>query len=159
VPAARLALAGNLDTPAIRNQIAALDLSPAVHRTGPVAHADLPSLYQIANVYMHSSYYEGLGLVMIEAAASGLPVVSTASDGARDIVIDGETGTLVPVGDPVALAEAVGDLLTHPARARLMGERGREHVVRHFDQRKAVAAWIGMWRSVAAGRQPCDPVR
>jgi len=157
LPAARLILVGNLDTPAIRHQITALDLSEAVRLAGPVAHADLPSVYQVADVYMHSSYYEGLGLVMIEAAASGLPVVSTASDGARDIVIDGETGTLVPIGNPDALAEAVVDLLTHPARARLMGERGREHVVRRFDQQKAVAAWIGMWQSVAAGRKPCEP--
>ncbi|HEY3159714.1 MAG TPA: glycosyltransferase family 4 protein [Vicinamibacterales bacterium] len=157
LPAARLILAGNLDTPAIRNQIAALDLSPAVRLAGPVAHADLPSLYQAADVYMHSSYYEGLGLVMIEAAASGLPVVSTASDGARDIVIDGETGTLVPIGNPDALADAVVDLLVHPTRARSMGERGRQHVARRFDQQKSIAAWVGMWQSVAAGRKPCGP--
>ena len=155
LPAAHLMLVGNLDTTAIRDQITALHLAPAVRLTGPVAHADLPFLYQAADVYMHSSYYEGLGLVMIEAAASGLPVVSTASDGARDIVIDGETGTLVPVGNADALAGAVVDLLTQPDRARQMGERGRLHVANRFDQQAAVAAWVGMWRSVAAGREPC----
>jgi glycosyltransferase involved in cell wall biosynthesis len=159
LPAARLILVGNLAIPAITDRTAALHLAPAVRLTGPVAHADLPSVYQAADVYMHSSYYEGLGLVMIEAAASGLPVVSTASDGARDIVIDGETGTLVPIGDPEALANAVLDLLTQPVRARAMGERGRQHVARRFDQQTVTDRWIGMWRSVAAGREPCDPSR
>lgn len=159
VPAARLILVGNLDTPVVRNWISARGLSDLVRLTGPVAHADLPVLYQLARVYMHSSYYEGLGLVMIEAAASGLPVVSTASDGARDIVIDGETGTLVPIRNADALAAAVVDLLKQPVRAGLMGERGRQHVAQRFDQQKAITAWVGMWEAVAAGRKPCAPAQ
>jgi glycosyltransferase involved in cell wall biosynthesis len=155
LPAARLILVGNLAVPAITDRIAALDLAPAVRLTGPVAYADLPSLYQAADVYMLSSYYEGLARVMIEAAASGLPVVSTANAGARDVVIDGETGTLVPIGDPVALAEAVVDLLTQPARARQMGERGRQHVAERFDQQRTMAVWVGMWEAVFARRKPC----
>ena len=56
---------------------------------GQVGHADLPALYQIATVYAHSSNYEGFGVVLAEAAAAGLPVVSTDTDGAREIVEDG----------------------------------------------------------------------
>jgi glycosyltransferase involved in cell wall biosynthesis len=149
IPEARLVLAGDLEETTIRDQIAALGLSPAVKLPGAVPHDELPPLYQIATVYVHSSCYEGLGLVMIEAAAAGLPVVSTATDGARDIVLDGVTGTLVPIGDAAALADALLDFLSNPDRARMMGERGRQHVGERFDQERTTAAWIDMWRAGA----------
>jgi glycosyltransferase involved in cell wall biosynthesis len=156
MPDARLILVGNMDTPAIQRQMSRLSLSNVVRFAGPVPHADLPGFYQLANIYMHSSYYEGLGLVLIEASASGLPVVSTATDGARDIVLDGETGTLVRIGNADALADAVVSLLTDPVRARAMGESGRRHVAQHFDQQKTIAAWVGMWESVAARKKTRD---
>ena len=154
IPAACLVLVGSVNNPAVRNRISSLGLDGIVRLAGPVAHADLPALYQAANVYMHSSYYEGLGLVTIEAAAAGLPVVSTATDGARDIVVDGTTGILVPIGDADALAGGVIELFTHPERARHMGERARQHVAEHFDQQKSMAGWVGMWQSVAAQERP-----
>lgn len=159
VPAACLVLVGNTDLPAIRDQISAAGLSSVVRMTGAIAHADLPALYQMANLFVQPSYYEGLGLVMIEASAAGLPVVSTSTDGGREIVVDGETGILVPVRDADALADGVVKMLIDPALARRMGERGRQHVARRFDHQMTTDRWVGMWRAVAAGKQPCDSPR
>jgi glycosyltransferase involved in cell wall biosynthesis len=155
LPAARLILVGNIEASAITAQIAALDLSNVVRLTGAVSHTDLPALYQVATAYVHSSYYEGLGLVLIEAGAAGLPVVSTATDGARDIVIERETGFLVPIGDAEAMAGRVIEVFSHPERASKMGERARRHVAERFDQQRSAASWTGMWRAVAAGEKPC----
>jgi glycosyltransferase involved in cell wall biosynthesis len=91
---------------------------------------------------------------MIEAGAAGLPVVSTDTDGACEIVLDGETGRLVPVGDASALADGLVDLLSHPERARMMGERARQHVAERFDQQRSVATWIRLWQSVIASEPP-----
>jgi glycosyltransferase involved in cell wall biosynthesis len=96
---------------------------------------------------------------MIEASAAGLPVVSTSTDGGREIVVDGETGILVPVRDADALADGVVKMLNDPALARRMGERGRQHVARRFDNQMTTDRWVGMWRAVAAGKAPCDPLR
>jgi glycosyltransferase involved in cell wall biosynthesis len=71
LPAARLILVGNIEAPAITRQIAALDLSHVVRLTGAISHADLPALYQVATAYVHSSYYEGLGLVLRSLGAPG----------------------------------------------------------------------------------------
>jgi phosphatidylinositol alpha-1,6-mannosyltransferase len=68
---------------------------------------------------------EGFGIVFLEAAAHGLPVVAGGVGGALDAVIDGRTGVLVEPTDPVAVAQAVSALLLDPARARALGEAGR----------------------------------
>jgi phosphatidyl-myo-inositol dimannoside synthase len=73
---------------------------------------------------------EGWGNVFIEAAACGRPVVVGDSGGARESLIDGETGLLVDGADVEAVADAVADLLADPVRAGTMGAAGRERVVR-----------------------------
>src|SRR5262249_24188255 len=83
VPQARLVIAGDVRGTTIPEQVGSLDLSSAVCLPGSVVHTELPALYQAASIYAHPSIYEGLGMVMIEAGASGLPVVSSATDGAQ----------------------------------------------------------------------------
>jgi len=102
-------------------------------------HEDVPAstlqaLYQDAALYVVSSDEEGLGLTILEAMASGRPVVSTACGGPSTTVVDGETGLLTPVGDPEALADAMATVLRHPNRADAMGAAGRERVVDEFSQ-------------------------
>jgi D-inositol-3-phosphate glycosyltransferase len=70
----------------------------------------------------------------LEAAAAGLPVVASDVPGARDAVVDGVTGLLVPPGDPDALAHAIDDLLSETARRRQLGKDGRAQVERRFSQ-------------------------
>jgi len=75
---------------------------------------------------------EPFGRAVIEAGAVGVPVVATDAGGHRECVVHGETGLLVPVAAPEALAEAVLQLLTHPDEARRMGEAARQRVLRDF---------------------------
>ena len=75
---------------------------------------------------------EGLGIVYLEASATGLPVVGGDSGGAPDAILDGETGYVVPGTDTGALASRLVSLLTDPAGARAMGEKGRAWVERDW---------------------------
>jgi glycosyltransferase involved in cell wall biosynthesis len=75
---------------------------------------------------------EGLGVVLIEAASFGLPLIASEAGGITDIVIDDETGVLVPPGDPDRLANAIRALSSDPVRARRLGRRAREHANRSF---------------------------
>jgi phosphatidylinositol alpha-1,6-mannosyltransferase len=78
---------------------------------------------------------EGLGIVYLEASASGVPVVAGRSGGAPESVVDGETGLVVDGGDVGAIAVAVGDLLADPDRAAQMGAAGRGWVVDNWQWR------------------------
>ncbi len=155
LPSACLIITGDMSGTAIPDLVTASGLSSSVCLPGSIAHADLPALYQLATVYAHSSTYEGFGVVMIEASASGLPVVSTDTDGARDIVVDGQTGLLVPVGDEAALADALLGLLREPDRARVMGAQARDHVVQAFDETRLTVRWISLLQAVADRKMPC----
>lgn len=97
-----------------------------------VSQDELADLYRNTALYVVSSDEEGLGLTILEAMASGRPVVSTACGGPSTTVLDGETGRLVPVGDARALADAMHDVLSSPDWADTMGQRGRERIEEHF---------------------------
>jgi glycosyltransferase involved in cell wall biosynthesis len=79
-----------------------------------------------------SSVQEGLGTAVLDAMALGKPVVATHSGGIPEIIYDGETGRLVAPADPVALAEGIVDLLTHPEQAKQMASQGRTVVREEF---------------------------
>lgn len=121
-------------------------ISPAVTWLGAVEHAQMPAHYRDADVVVLTSRYEGTSLVLAEAAASGRPVVSTAVSGAADLVQDGVTGFVVPVGDATAVADRLDRLLADPARAREMGERGRAHVTAWFDPARTTEAMVEFWK-------------
>jgi glycosyltransferase involved in cell wall biosynthesis len=94
----------------------------------------LRALYGDAALYVVSSDEEGLGLTILEAMASGRPVVSTDCGGPATAVVEGKTGLLTPVGDAAALAEAMATVLRHPERADAMGGAGRRRAVDVFSQ-------------------------
>ncbi len=93
---------------------------------------ELSRLYQGASLFVLSSDEEGLGIVILEAMASALPVVSTDCGGPRTAVTEGETGYLTPVGDAQSLARRMQDLIEDPALRRRMGEAGYEVVQQRF---------------------------
>lgn len=97
-----------------------------------VTKEKLAQLYRHAALFVLSSNEEGLGLVILEAMASGLPVVSTRCGGPETAIIDGETGCLTPVGDAKAMAEKLRVLLSDPALRRQMGKRARQVVEERF---------------------------
>ena len=103
----------------------------SVSFTGPVPEQDLPAYYDAADVFAmpcrtrrRGLDVEGLGIVYLEASASGLPVIGGDSGGAPDAILDGETGYVVPGRDVTALAGRLAELITDPARARAMGDKG-----------------------------------
>jgi phosphatidyl-myo-inositol dimannoside synthase len=107
--------------------------------TGPVPRADLPAYYDAGNVFAMPCRtrrggldVEGLGIVYLEASASGLPVVGGDSGGAPDAILPGETGYVVPGRDVAAVADRIAGLLADPAGARAMGEKGAAWVDREW---------------------------
>ena len=78
------------------------------------------------------SRQEGFGLVYAEAMWHGLPCVGSTADAAAEVIVDGETGRLVPYGDSDALANALAGLLLDPGRAAQMGEAARRRVLEHY---------------------------
>ena len=95
--------------------------------------SDVPALIDALDILAHASISaEPFGLVIAEGMAAGKPVVATNGGGAREIVADGETGLLVPMGDAEAMAAALLQLLEDPKQAQQMGERGRERIAAQF---------------------------
>ena len=93
---------------------------------------DVEQIIGAADVVVCSSHFEGYGMVNIEAMACGKPVVSTRHGGPSETIIDGETGYLVPPGDPAALASRVITLLHDPHLRQQMGKAGRARVEAQF---------------------------
>jgi phosphatidyl-myo-inositol dimannoside synthase len=118
---------------------------------GQVSEEDLPRHYALGDVFampcrtrMGGLEVEGWGNVFIEAAACARPVVVGDSGGAREALVDGETGLLVEGSDVEAVAVAVAGLLADPERARQMGKAGRDRVERHFTWPR-IAARLAGW--------------
>lgn len=91
---------------------------------------------------------EGFGIAYVEAGASGVPAVASASGGGAEVVIDGETGCVVDPADPRALERAIADLLADPARARRLGDAARHHCLR-FDWERGTDALEAALREAA----------
>lgn len=105
--------------------------------TGSVPWAELPSYFDAGDVFAMPCRtrrggldVEGLGIVYLEASATGLPVVAGNSGGAPDAVLDGETGYVVDGRSPAQVAQRIADLLDDPAKARELGRRGRDWIER-----------------------------
>jgi phosphatidyl-myo-inositol alpha-mannosyltransferase len=99
---------------------------------GYVDAGDLPRYYRSANVFCApSTGFEALGIVLLEAMASGTPIVTTNIEGYRTVVTSGQDGLVVPPRDPAALAQAIITLLQDPELARRLAARGCETVQRY----------------------------
>jgi phosphatidylinositol alpha-1,6-mannosyltransferase len=114
-------------------------VSNSVLFTGPVSWDDLPSYYDAGNVFAMPCRtrragldVEGLGIVYLEASATGLPVIGGESGGAPDAIIDGETGYVVPGRDEAALTDKLVELLADPAGAAAMGDKGQAWIDREW---------------------------
>jgi phosphatidylinositol alpha-1,6-mannosyltransferase len=112
----------------------------SVRFTGPVSQAELPAHYAAGDVFSMPCRtrrggldVEGLGIVYLEASAAGLPVVGGDSGGAPDAILEGETGYVVGGQDVPALAARLAELLSDPAGAKAMGDKGRAWVERDWN--------------------------
>ncbi len=131
-PAVRVLIAGyGQERERLEAEIARRGLGETVLLLGH--RDDVPDLLRALDVAACSSDYEGMPLAVLEYMDAGLPVVSTAVGGVPDVVVDGETGLLVPRRDDAALAAALSALLGDRERARRLGEAGRVRRRSEFD--------------------------
>jgi glycosyltransferase involved in cell wall biosynthesis len=123
----------------------ALGLAGTLHLAGQRQNAD--SLIAVCDVFVLSSREEGLGTVILDAMYCGKPVAATAAGGIPDVVEDGVTGLLSPVGDAAALGAAIAALCRDAARRREMGEAARQRV-RAFGVERTAAGTLEVYRRV-----------
>ncbi len=123
----------------LRRLASQLGVAGSVVFAGQVPAAQLPAYYGAGDVFAmpcrtrrHGLDVEGLGIVYLEASATGLPVIAGDSGGAPDAVLGGETGYVVPGRDVAAVASRISQLLADPAGARAMGEKGLAWVDREW---------------------------
>lgn len=119
---------------------------------------DIPKLMAAADAYVMSSAWEGLPMVLLEASASALPIVSTAVGGNSEIVHDGVNGFLVPANNSEALAEAMRRMENVPPESRrTMGAAGRDHVAKHYGLSAVVDQWEEIYQSLLLRK--CEHIR
>jgi glycosyltransferase involved in cell wall biosynthesis len=125
-------LVGERPTPSAVNLCHQLGISGRVHMLGVRQGEELARLYRDAQFFVMSSDDEGLGIVVLEAMASGLPVITTACGGPEPIVRSGIDGYVVPVGDLGSLAQAILTLTERPDLRRRFGLAGRDRAVASY---------------------------
>ena len=119
---------------------------------GMLPHSELERRYDRAAVVVCPSRREGFGVACAEAMAYGRPVVASAVGGLLDLVVDGETGLLVPPRDPAALRAALEKLLADPALRQRLGAAGRERIRERFTWEAAADATLAAYASALSGR-------
>jgi alpha-maltose-1-phosphate synthase len=156
IPEAQLVLcAGQADTPELEAEVTELVEGLRATRSGVLWIPEMlpkPDVIQLlthATVFACPSVYEPLGIVNLEAMACGTAVVGSRTGGIPEVVADGETGLLVPPGDPEALAGALNALLRDPARAAAMGEAGRKRAVAEFGWAAIAAQTADLYAELA----------
>ena len=156
VPGTRLTVSGiGPDVDAVAARVRTAGLTDAVRLPGYADYAAAPARYHAGDVFVSPTYSEGFSNTILEAMASGLPVVSTEAVGVVDCLTDGENGLLVPVRDSAALADALVRVLSdHPLRRRLAG-RGLADVRRLYSW-PAVGGRIREVYADLAGTAPDD---
>lgn len=128
---------------------AELGLDDAVRFLG--VRSDVPVVMSAADGYVLSSAWEGMPMVLLEAAAAGLPIVATEVGGNREVVLEGETGFLAPPRDDAALGAAMLRLARlAPEERRAMGERGRARIKAKYGLRRVAERWEEIYREVLA---------
>jgi glycosyltransferase involved in cell wall biosynthesis len=123
----------------IERLVAELGLSERVRLLGHLDGDEVTRFPASLDLFVSASRSEAFGMAMVEAAACGVPVVATATEGAKEIVEEGVTGLLVPLGDVRALAAAVASLLKDESRRRELGMRARQVARERFDLARMVA--------------------
>jgi glycosyltransferase involved in cell wall biosynthesis len=118
--------------PALQSLAKELGIGDRVHFLGWQSREELMKCYGQANIFLFPSRHEGMPNALLEAMASGLPVVASCISGNEELVVDGETGYLVPSEDVEALQTALKQLLSDPALREQMGRASRQYVEVHY---------------------------
>ncbi len=155
-PNLRLVLVGDGDLrPLIEQQIDGLGIGNRVVLTGSVS--DLPPLYDAFDMFVQASNSEGLPNVLLEASASGLPIVATAAGGSVEVVRDGENGLLVPLDDLQRLAAAMRQLIDDAELRRRFGAAAREFVEQNYGNERFVREYAALYRGLLLAKRAPSP--
>ena len=125
---------------------------PRIHMTGFVA--DAAPYYRVMDVMVLPTWREGFPNVVLEAAASGIPVVTTLSTGSRDAVVPGVTGLLVPPGHPASICKAVLQLLRDPEGRQRMGIAARAWVLENYVNGRVLGLAVRYYKGLLEGNRP-----
>ncbi len=156
-PRASLILAGNGEhRDALERRTRTLGITPSVRFLGAVPREKMGHWYNVADIFCLPSIYEGFPVVILEAMAAGLPVVSTTVSGIPEAVDEGVTGLLVEPEDAGALAQALGRLADDAELCKEMGENARRTVRQRFSINKICAAYVDLWQDLLARVVPPD---
>jgi glycosyltransferase involved in cell wall biosynthesis len=148
-PSIRLLLVGWFDVaedaldPGFRERILS---HPNIYCTGFVP--DTAPYYRAMDLFVLPTWREGFPNAVLEAAATGLPVVTTESTGARDSVLPEITGLLIPPGYPDAICEAVMKLIRDPQRRQRMGQAARARILQHYVESRVVGMTVDYYKSL-----------
>ena len=146
MPDVHLLIAGKgRDKDSLEQLIDELGLRKNVTLCGFVSEEDKAAFYAAGDIFALHSHFEGLGIVVLEASATGLPVITTDAGGTRDVVQQGETGYLVPVGDATVFADHLIAMLSDFDRLREMGRAAREFAVREFDDDVVAKRYLNLF--------------
>ncbi|MGA1058386.1 MAG: glycosyltransferase family 4 protein [Phycisphaerales bacterium] len=134
----------------LKRRVAAAGLSDRVFFAGEVAPKETPAWYRVLDLFIAPQRWEGFGVTPLEAMASGVPVVATTVGAFEELVIDGETGSLIPPGEVAPMVEAAARWIDDPAALAAASVAAREHVAKAFSL-EAEAAGINavyerVWR-------------
>ncbi|MCX6561015.1 MAG: glycosyltransferase [Candidatus Aminicenantes bacterium] len=146
-PAVRVLVAGGGELePKLRVEVKRLRLDRRFAMLG--ARPDALELMSLFDIFVLPSLWEGLPLVLIEAASLGKPIVVTDIGGTREIITDGETGLLVPPADPAALAAAINRLLCDPALAARLAANAKSTIPPRFTLDRMVSDYSEIYSSL-----------
>jgi glycosyltransferase involved in cell wall biosynthesis len=123
-----------------------LGIGNHVHLLG--LRRDIVNVLASLDLFVLPTHQEALGTAFVEAGAMGLPSIATRVDGVPEVIDDGKTGLLVPVKDPVALADAIIGLLADPARRRAMGNAAQEMVRQYYSREAMVNQMIAVYQQL-----------
>jgi sugar transferase (PEP-CTERM/EpsH1 system associated) len=152
-PRLRLSIVGDGPLlPAVRRQVEELGLEDAVWLPG--ARSDIKALLHSFSLFALPSLAEGTPVSLLEAMASGLPVVASRVGGIPEVVADGEHGLLVPVGDADALAQALARYARDPALGPQHGRAGRARVEERFSMRAMLASYGDLYDGLCRRKAP-----
>jgi L-malate glycosyltransferase len=118
---------------------------------------DVRSVLSGADIFVNTSISEGISLTLLEAMAACLPIVATAVGGTPEVVVDHETGRLVPARDPLAVAASLDELIANPMLRRRFGSAGRARVESAFTLDRMVGQYLAVYdRLIRGGRSSGD---
>lgn len=145
LPHSRLVIIGDgPERDRLEGEIARMGLTDSVILTG--LRQDVPSLLPALDIFANSSIFEGVSLTVLEAMAAAVPVVATRVGGTPEVVVDGETGRLVPARDVQAMAEALLSIATDAGTAARLAAGGRRRAERHFSIERMVDQYAAVYR-------------